>query len=159
MWVAGMIPVVADPALIRKHVADFTEQGYVHFTGVYTPAQVEKFHELHERAVADWQFANGTDEHPDAVAGLLERFPREIFLAVAHPLLLGFAEAVMGHSSSSTARCSTATRRPARPTCQVAPRPVRIGTARHPPATGQHRLPGLPPTDDGGGRAAARKCR
>lgn len=91
-----MISVVADPALIRKHVADFIEQGYVHFSGIYTPAQVEKFHELYERAVADWQFANGTDEHPGAVAGLLERYPREIFPAVAHPLLLGFAEAVMG---------------------------------------------------------------
>jgi hypothetical protein len=86
-----MIPVVADPALIRKHVADFIEHGYVLFSGVYTPVQVEMFQELYDRAVTDWQFANGTDEHPGAVAGLLERCPREIFPAVAHPLLLGFA--------------------------------------------------------------------
>lgn len=91
-----MIPVAADPAQVRGHVAAFTEQGYSHFRGVYSTAQVETFHELYERAVADWRFANGTEDHPGAVAGLLERFPREVFPTLTDPVLLGFAEAVMG---------------------------------------------------------------
>lgn len=90
-----MIPI-ADPAEIREHVATFTEHGFVHFRGVYSTAQVETFHELYERAVADWQFANGTEDHPGAVGGLLERFPREVLLALTDPVLLGFTEAVMG---------------------------------------------------------------
>ncbi|MGH3903593.1 MAG: phytanoyl-CoA dioxygenase family protein [Pseudonocardiaceae bacterium] len=90
-----MIPV-ADPAELGEHVAAFTEHGFVHFRSVFSPAQVEIFHQLYERAVADWRFANGTDDHPGAVGGLLERFPREVYPALTDPVLLGFTEAVMG---------------------------------------------------------------
>jgi len=91
-----MIPVIEEPELIHEHVDTFSEQGFVHCRSVYSPDQVQMFHELHGRAVTDWQFANGTEDRPDAVGGLLERFPREVFPALTHPLLLGFAEAVMG---------------------------------------------------------------
>src|SRR5260370_41560345 len=90
-----MIPV-ADTIEISQHVADFTAHGYAHFHGVYSSGQVETFHDLYARAVADWQFASGTDEHPGAVSGLLERFPRAVFPALTHPVLVGFADAVMG---------------------------------------------------------------
>ncbi|MGH3912742.1 MAG: phytanoyl-CoA dioxygenase family protein [Pseudonocardiaceae bacterium] len=91
-----MIPVITDPAQIREHITAFTEQGYAHFHGAYNAARIGMFHELYERAVADWRFTNGAEDHPGAVAGLLERFPREVFPALTHPVLLGFAETVMG---------------------------------------------------------------
>lgn len=90
-----MIPI-ASPEQTRTHVAAFTQQGYTHFHGAYTATQVENFRVLYDRAAADWRFANGTPDNPDAVGGLLERFPREVFPAVTHPDLLGLAEAVMG---------------------------------------------------------------
>jgi len=90
-----MIPV-AGKAQTGPYVPAFTEQGYACFRGVYSASQVETFHAIYERAVADWQFAAGTEDPPDAVGGLLERFPREVFPALTHPVLLGFAEAVMG---------------------------------------------------------------
>jgi len=91
-----MIPAVADEARTAQYLSAFTDQGYAHFRDLYSPPQVEMFNSLYEHAVADWQFTNGTEEKPDAVAGMLERFPRQVFPALAHPLLLGFAEAVMG---------------------------------------------------------------
>ncbi|WP_024804360.1 phytanoyl-CoA dioxygenase family protein [Nocardia sp. BMG51109] len=90
-----MIPA-ASPADVASHVEAFIEQGYRHFQNVYSTEQVAMFHDLYHRAVADWQFSNGTDDDPGAVGGLLERYPREVLPAVAHPMLLGFAEAVMG---------------------------------------------------------------
>ncbi|WP_194838258.1 phytanoyl-CoA dioxygenase family protein [Nocardia sp. XZ_19_369] len=90
-----MIPIAA-PDVVAPHVETFIAQGYVHFKGIYGTEQVAVFRDLYRRAVADWQFTNGTDENPGAVAGLLERYPREVLPAVTHPLLLGFAEAVMG---------------------------------------------------------------
>ncbi|WP_405160796.1 phytanoyl-CoA dioxygenase family protein [Nocardia sp. NBC_01499] len=90
-----MIPIAA-PDVLAPHVETFTAQGYVHFKGAYGTEQVAVFRDLYRRAVADWQFAHGTDENPGAVAGLLERYPREVLPAVTHPLFLGFAEAVMG---------------------------------------------------------------
>jgi hypothetical protein len=90
-----MIPV-AGQEQTRPYVAAFTEHGYAHFRGLYSAAQAGAFHALYERAAADWQFAAGAGEPPEAVGGLLERFPREVFPALTHPVLLGFAEAVMG---------------------------------------------------------------
>lgn len=73
-----MIPV-AGPEQTRPYTAAFTEHGYAHFHGAYVAAQVQSFRAIHDRVAADWQFANGTEERPDAVGGLLERFPREVF--------------------------------------------------------------------------------
>jgi hypothetical protein len=90
-----MIPV-ASKAQAGPHASAFAEQGYAHFRDIYSASQVETFRSIYERAVADWQFAAGAEDPLDAVGGLLERFPREVFPALTHPVLLGFAEAVMG---------------------------------------------------------------
>jgi hypothetical protein len=90
-----MIPI-ADKAQTATYTSAFAEQGYAHVRAVYSTSQVETFHALYERAVADWQFTASTEDRPDAVSELLERYPREVFPALTHPVLLGFAEAVMG---------------------------------------------------------------
>lgn len=49
-----MIPVAADPAQIREHVAGLTEHGYAHFRSIYSTAQVETTaaaHSHHARSV------------------------------------------------------------------------------------------------------------
>ncbi len=74
-----MIPVIEEPELIHEHVDTFSEQGFVHCRSVYSPDQVQMFHELHGRAVTDWQFANGTEDRPDAVGGCLSVFRERCF--------------------------------------------------------------------------------
>jgi Phytanoyl-CoA dioxygenase (PhyH) len=91
-----MIDIVEDEFMLRPLMDSFESHGFLHFKGVYTDQQVKSFQELYSRVVADWRYVNGTDVVPDAVGGLLERFPRHVLPAVAHPLLLGFAEAVKG---------------------------------------------------------------
>jgi len=81
---------------IAEQLASFEGDGYVHFRGVFARDQVAAFHRMRESAVRDWCFAQGTSDVPDAVDDLVERFPRAGLAAVSHPVLLGFAEAVMG---------------------------------------------------------------
>lgn len=90
-----MIPI-ADPVKTRAHVSAFIEQGYSCFRELHHPVQIETFHSLYERAVDEWRFTNGAEDRTKAVGNLLERFPREVFPALTHPVLLGFSEAVMG---------------------------------------------------------------
>jgi len=91
-----MIETIGDEQTLSPFITSFEDRGFAHFQGVYTADQIEAFHDLHSDVVADWCYVNGSDITPDAVGGLLERFPRRILHAVSHPLLLGFAEAVMG---------------------------------------------------------------
>lgn len=91
-----MIKAIQDEETLRSYIESFEDQGFAHFQAVYTAGQVNAFDGLHADAVADWRFVDGSDVIPAAVSGLLERYPRHILPAVSHPLLLGFAEAVMG---------------------------------------------------------------
>jgi len=87
-----MIETIGDEQMLSPFITSFEDRGFAHFQGVYTADQIEAFHDLHSDVVADWCYVNGSDITPDAVGGLLERFPRRILHAVSHPLLLGFAE-------------------------------------------------------------------
>jgi ectoine hydroxylase-related dioxygenase (phytanoyl-CoA dioxygenase family) len=90
-----MIPV-AKRAETAPYVASLIDHGFVHFQGIYSQAQVATFRSIYEQAAADWRYVNGSESSPDAVGALLERFPRQVLHALTHPVLLGFAEAVMG---------------------------------------------------------------
>jgi hypothetical protein len=81
---------------IAEHVATFEDQGYLHLRQVFSAEQITEYHHLRDRAVRDWQFTAGRAEVPDAVEGLVERYPRAGLTIVAHPLLLGIAEELMG---------------------------------------------------------------
>lgn len=81
---------------VAGHVAAFERDGYAQLRGIYSDEQVVAFHRLRDEAVRDWCFVNGTSDTPDAVDNLVERFPRVGLTAVSHPLVLAFAEAVMG---------------------------------------------------------------
>lgn len=81
---------------LAYHVACFERDGYTHLTGVFTSEQVTEYQRMRELAARDWRYTKGTTELPDAVDDLVERFPRSGLEAVAHPILLAFAEAVMG---------------------------------------------------------------
>jgi len=74
----------------------FAEHGYVQLTGMFTAQQVEAFRRLREQATADWRYTHGTAAAPPIIGDLLERSPRAILPAVAHPRLLDLAEAIMG---------------------------------------------------------------
>ncbi len=72
------------------------EHGYVRLAAVLSESQVARFRRLREQAVDDWCFASGAAERPAFVPGTLEHYPRAVLPAVAHPVLLGLAEALMG---------------------------------------------------------------
>lgn len=72
------------------------EHGYVQLPQVLSESQVARFRRLREQAVNDWRFANGVAERPTVIAGVLEHYPRAVLPVVAHCLLLGLAEALMG---------------------------------------------------------------
>jgi hypothetical protein len=90
-----MIPV-AGCDVTARYLASFRDLGYVHFRGIYTPAQVAAFYSIYDQAAADWQYTLGSADPPDAIGGLLERHPRKVLPALTHPVLLGFAEAALG---------------------------------------------------------------
>jgi Phytanoyl-CoA dioxygenase (PhyH) len=87
---------VARQAAIAPYLASLTDLGYAHFHGIFSPAQVASFNSVYDQAAADWRFATGAEDPPEAVGGLLERFPRLVLPALTNPVLLGFAEAAMG---------------------------------------------------------------
>ncbi len=91
-----MIETIQDEMILRPYIRAFEDEGFAHFQAVYTDDQVKAFHDLHPAVVADSRFADGSDIVPGTVSGLLERYPRRVLPTVTHPLLLGFAEAVMG---------------------------------------------------------------
>ncbi|MGH3871617.1 MAG: phytanoyl-CoA dioxygenase family protein [Pseudonocardiaceae bacterium] len=87
---------VAHGDAIERHVQDLRSDGYAIFRGVIEPEWVVSLRRLREVAVNDWRYTSGLELIPDAVGAMLERAPRIIFPLVSHPLLVGFAEAVMG---------------------------------------------------------------
>lgn len=72
------------------------EDGFVHLPDLLSQPQVSRFRRLRERAVADWRFVTGSPQRPAFVPGVLEHHPRAVLPVVAHPALLGLAEAVIG---------------------------------------------------------------
>jgi ectoine hydroxylase-related dioxygenase (phytanoyl-CoA dioxygenase family) len=87
---------VAAPEELTPLIDSFKQDGYVVFEGAYTPEQVARLHELREEIAQEWQYVEGTEAFPDAVGSMLERRPQVILPALTHPVMLGFAEAVMG---------------------------------------------------------------
>ena len=90
-----MIPV-ADRTQSKPFLEAFEELGFAHFPGVYDAPQVDTFQHLYADVVSQWRYVTHSEATPDAVSGLLERYPRDILPALSNPLLLGFAEAIMG---------------------------------------------------------------
>jgi hypothetical protein len=81
---------------IRRAAQDLRNDGYAIFREALDEQRVASLRNLRARAVHDWRYTSGLDSMPDAVGAMLERAPRTIFPLVTHPLLVGFAEAVMG---------------------------------------------------------------
>lgn len=87
---------VADGADVTLYFRHFQEYGYAIIPSILDQPSVGLLRKLRARVVDDWKFANGLMVTPDAVGGMLERSPCVILPIVTHPVLLGFAEAVMG---------------------------------------------------------------
>lgn len=81
---------------LADQLTAFEHEGYLCLEGVFTAAQVAEFRELRAAAVRDWRYTNGSGETPEAVTGILERYPRPAMTAVADPALLAVAEGLMG---------------------------------------------------------------
>lgn len=88
-----MTTLEVDVTSVTEHLI---EHGYVWVPQLITEGQVALFRRLREQAVDDWRFASGAAERPAFVPGVLEHYPRAVLPVVAHPLLLGLAEALMG---------------------------------------------------------------
>lgn len=87
---------VAPAQHLTAEVRDFQDQGFVVFESVFDAATVEQWHRIREALVINHQFIAGSDEAPEAIGDLVERVPEIALPVVTHPVLFGFAEAVMG---------------------------------------------------------------
>lgn len=87
---------VASPGEVSSSARHLLEHGYAVLPSVLDEPSVTLLRRLRDRVVDDWQYTCGLTITPDAVGGMLERAPRVILPIVAHPVLLGFAEAVIG---------------------------------------------------------------
>lgn len=76
--------------------AHFEEHGYAILPGLLSAGQIAEAHELRDRVLADWQYANNTKVVADAVGDLVERAPRFTLPILLDSRLVAFAEAIMG---------------------------------------------------------------
>jgi hypothetical protein len=83
----------AEVSLAADHLV---EHGFALVSQVLSESQVARFRRLREEAVSNWCFASGMEGRPAFVPGALEHYPRAVLPVVAHPVLLGLAEALMG---------------------------------------------------------------
>jgi hypothetical protein len=81
---------------LAARAREFRGSGYVWLRGVFTAGEIAAFRRLYDRGAADWMFVHGREDPPMIVGNLVEREPRTVLPAVAHPDLLGLAEALMG---------------------------------------------------------------
>lgn len=78
---------------LDQHVEQFRQDGYTIFPGVFNDEQMQGWRELFH----ELQGEPKTDKMPSYwFGGIFERAPEQLLPAVNHPLLLDFAERVMG---------------------------------------------------------------
>ncbi|WP_141500021.1 phytanoyl-CoA dioxygenase family protein [Paenibacillus luteus] len=78
---------------LAEHYVEFKEKGYTLFEGVYTPEDIELHKETYHRL---FESVKGTAFETRWFANTCELAPTQMLPAVANPLIMDFAELVLG---------------------------------------------------------------